>query len=716
MRLVRQVPRGPARGVLPIMMSARAFLAWLSFSVLLSAADQPTFRAAVSDLRALQAQSPSAEQAAAMWAKSLPSLVALLPTAPAGDLPGANQAFRDCPTREGVRAWQNYRESSYLSFVAFSVGDFLFGVGDFTKTVTGADFVTGAKLSPGERAFAMTFAVLSVVDPTVIAFAGKKVVSGTVRRVSGLRRGAAAAIPDGELKQAILRTTEGADDIAQSAQTARRGPDGVETKSAAGKADAVYVVADQAFDQARRFDIGARPRAVDRKLAAQPGSRGGDLRSGHADTGTRKLKTCPNPQEILGPTTAAGFVDGLGYISEIEQKLFIKGGEEAVRRLRSVACFTSETQVVMADGSRVSISAVKEGDFVQSRADGCPDRPTEIRKVISVQRNRSEIITQIQVRPYGASISGKQIKVSSTPTHPFWRIFSTKHKKLGWVLASELVAGDVLRGQERNYEVCSSGNARDEQIVYNLRIAGDHTYFVTQRNTEEAIWTHNECVFYNRFKSNIDQIISDNPDAKARLLAMLKKSPADDLSLDDFTSLWIIASKNRPASLPGFPFKKRETLDLKPLLTKIYSNSENGATLLNNVAHHIIPGELDGHDLAKIVGLIFDHQYNGIFLPGAVDGAVRSVHQGSHQAYTKAIKSEMDAILERSGMILNNPSTWTDTALAQARRDLRIIQARARRALMDNRLSLEVKFSNQPVNLNDLQDLWQMTLRGTLHE
>jgi hypothetical protein len=83
------------------MMSARAFLAWLSFSVLLAAADQPSLRAAVSDLRAQQAQSPSAEQAAAMWAKSLPSLVALLPTAPAGDLPGAIQAFRDCPTHDG---------------------------------------------------------------------------------------------------------------------------------------------------------------------------------------------------------------------------------------------------------------------------------------------------------------------------------------------------------------------------------------------------------------------------------------------------------------------------------------------------------------------------------------------------------------------------------------------------------------------------------------
>ena len=104
MRLAGQIPRRQNRGVLPIMMSARAFLAWLSFSVLLLAADQPSLRAVVSELRALQAQSPSAEQVAANWAKSLPSLVALLPTAPAADLPGAIQAFRDCPTRDGQAA------------------------------------------------------------------------------------------------------------------------------------------------------------------------------------------------------------------------------------------------------------------------------------------------------------------------------------------------------------------------------------------------------------------------------------------------------------------------------------------------------------------------------------------------------------------------------------------------------------------------------------
>ena len=57
------------------MISARAFLAWLSFSVLLLAADQPSLRAVVSDLRAQQAQSPSTEQVAARWARARRTLL-----------------------------------------------------------------------------------------------------------------------------------------------------------------------------------------------------------------------------------------------------------------------------------------------------------------------------------------------------------------------------------------------------------------------------------------------------------------------------------------------------------------------------------------------------------------------------------------------------------------------------------------------------------------
>ena len=73
----------------------------------------------------------------------------------------------------------------------------------------------------------------------------------------------------------------------------------------------------------------------------------------------------------------------------------------------------------------------------------------------------------------------------------------------------------------------------------------------------------------------------------------------------------------------------------------------------------------------------------------------------------------MDSILERSGMALGDPSTWTATALAQAQRDLRIMQGRARRTLLDNRLSLEVTQASQPVNLTDLTKLWGLTLKGT---
>ena len=79
-----------------------------------------------------------------------------------------------------------------------------------------------------------------------------------------------------------------------------------------------------------------------------------------------------------------------------------------------------------------------------------------------------------------------------------------------------------------------------------------------------------------------------------------------------------------------------------------------------------------------------------------------------------ALAPRCGVILERSGMTLGDPSTWTETALAQAQRDLRIMQARARRTLLDNRVSLEVTQASQPANLTDLTKLWGLALEGTL--
>jgi len=62
-------------------------------------------------------------------------------------------------------------------------------------------------------------------------------------------------------------------------------------------------------------------------------------------------------------------------------------------------------------------------------------------------------------------------------------------------------------------------------------------------------------------------------------------------------------------------------------------------------AHHIIPKELANHPALKRINYYIDDSVNGIFLRKK-DSQISAMarHQGSHDGYTKAIKSALDKI------------------------------------------------------------------------
>jgi A nuclease family of the HNH/ENDO VII superfamily with conserved AHH/Pretoxin HINT domain len=306
--------------------------------------------------------------------------------------------------------------------------------------------------------------------------------------------------------------------------------------------------------------------------------------------------------------------------------------------------------------------------------------------------------------------------ISCTPTHPFWRIGSANGGETGWILASELKPKDVLRGRNRNLVVCASATDWESQVVYNLRIDGEHTYFVTNAESGEAIWTHNACTLINRFNESVAKAAQD-PLVKKRLLGLVKKAADKDLSDEDLVSLWKIASETKPASLPGVCVAKDGTDDLIAGMKKLYpANGVDGPGLLNNVAHHILPGKaLQGHELSKIVGIIFDHESNGIWLPGkAGGGATKSIHAGKHGAYSAAMQNRMDKILIASGMQLSDPSTWTTQALKKARADIATMQKRALSALNEGRLQLCKNYDDEIIDENQLRRMWTKVFEGGL--
>ncbi|MET7648643.1 polymorphic toxin-type HINT domain-containing protein, partial [Streptomyces sp. NPDC005426] len=130
--------------------------------------------------------------------------------------------------------------------------------------------------------------------------------------------------------------------------------------------------------------------------------------------------------------------------------------------------FLAGTPVLLADGSRIPIEAVRVGMLVTvtDPAGGL----TTVRPVTDTIRTYSDrAFTQLQV-----GVDGRTAALTATDTHPFWL-----NGRNGWVDAGDIRPGDRLRTPAgTSLTVRSVSHYQQRQTTHDLTVSGIHTYYV----------------------------------------------------------------------------------------------------------------------------------------------------------------------------------------------------------------------------------------------
>ncbi len=146
-----------------------------------------------------------------------------------------------------------------------------------------------------------------------------------------------------------------------------------------------------------------------------------------------------------------------------------------VKVLNGWKCFAAGTPILTPDGSK-PIERIEPGDVLLSRWEEGPEHPVEEAVVEAVFTRFAPILE--------LTLGGRIIR--TTAEHPFWSMGQ------GWVSAGLLKPGDLLAGFDGEWllveKVVETG---EDEIVYNMRVGGHHTYFVGDADWGWAVWAHN---------------------------------------------------------------------------------------------------------------------------------------------------------------------------------------------------------------------------------
>ena len=127
--------------------------------------------------------------------------------------------------------------------------------------------------------------------------------------------------------------------------------------------------------------------------------------------------------------------------------------------------------------------------------------------------------------------TGTELEV--TPTH---RLFA---EGSGWVPASELKPGVLLRSDKRAARLAAVEPARPNQRVFNIEVGLEHAY----RVSTDRIWAHNQCVLAMSAERQVawDQRIlrSGLPDKFEEDLAALVRRPDRGTQVDGAPLAWV---------------------------------------------------------------------------------------------------------------------------------------------------------------------------------
>ena len=141
------------------------------------------------------------------------------------------------------------------------------------------------------------------------------------------------------------------------------------------------------------------------------------------------------------------------------------------------ACFAAGARIVLADGTMKPIEGMERGDKVRAASHEHPEGPISIGEVIEVYHNGPRKLVEVHV-------DGQALR--ATPKHPFYV------RGRGFTAAAELRPGDELRAAEGRWvSVGSVVDRAQVEPVFNIQVAGLHTYFVTDGRGTTGVLVHN---------------------------------------------------------------------------------------------------------------------------------------------------------------------------------------------------------------------------------
>lgn len=165
------------------------------------------------------------------------------------------------------------------------------------------------------------------------------------------------------------------------------------------------------------------------------------------------------------------------------RKLLEKFGD-AIDKLRKTCggnSFTPDTPVLMADGTHRAIKDITVGDQVAA---------TDTRNGATKPRTVTKVIQGSGVKYMVAVTLNTGGTIETTAGHPFWSVDRRR-----WLMAADLQAGNTLRTPTGQVvTVARTRSWTQTREVFNLTVAGIHTFYVSAGSTVDVLVHNQNCL------------------------------------------------------------------------------------------------------------------------------------------------------------------------------------------------------------------------------
>jgi hypothetical protein len=543
--------------------------------------------------------------------------------------------------------WTSFGNNSPTGLFAFVIGDTLFGITDIFQTYTGTDLVTGENLSNGQRAYSAAMVLLMVVPADTLVLkgvtkllrSGKSALSATSKAIyenvsksaagSEAARGAKAmadAAEDQIATQGAKQTPTGTPSAGDGLGSAARRPGGFVAMGWQG----VRQVFRGTYSISDLYNLHAGCAALTNHVVVAKGATSplvGMFRS--LTVAGKQVLASPLSLKYL-PRNARELIDNFASQQQfIDEMIEVYGREEGMKKLeylRKIACFTGDTTVLIADGSRKPISQIAVGDWVATRSQFDASAPMTAGRVTEVFRHDTTELRVIRaVRQTNNGLLS--VVIRTTDEHPFWKISS------GWVVAAALNSGDKVASTDGCLTIMTVDREYTQRLsVYNLQIDGGSTYFVGGNEFGGGVWVHNVCrqqdIMLKYLRAHPD-LLGGRPVAAVANDALVKLSKGESMGIPGIV-------------IPGDSRKLGVSLGAKPFT--------------DAAAHHLLSSEVVKRsgpvgDFFRRVGFDCNRRGNGMWLPmkkGVLGATPLTIHDGNHPGYRNALEEVIGDIIAAS--------------------------------------------------------------------